>query len=173
MISRLKRIFHKPSMSKDMKIIPYAELQKLMKCFNGDNEFPLVLYFGDLVVERISRDDLNQSTLGEMVTEDLKDIPTCYISHSSYNPKIYYYLLSALEKMKGYPKVVILPVNLRCFSPQWDLNPQWQFEDEIRLYKGLLKASRKRNRRVVRNRNASIQMEKVSFNSCYLPRDIT
>lgn len=119
--------------------MPYAELQKIKNCFDGDNEFPLVLYFGDSVVERISRDDINQSTLGELVTEYIKDIPACCISHSAYNPKIYYYLLSSLEKMKGYPKIVILPINLRCFSPQWDLNPKWQFENEIRIIKAYLK----------------------------------
>jgi len=122
-----------------MKILPFTELQKIKNCFNDDNEFPQVLYFGDSVVERISRDDLNRSTLGELVSEYLKGIPTCCISHSAYNPKIYYYLLSSIEKMKRYPKIIILPINLRCFSPQWDLNPKWQFGNEIGIIKAFLK----------------------------------
>ncbi|MGI9032835.1 MAG: hypothetical protein ACR2HY_03955 [Acidimicrobiales bacterium] len=33
--------------------------------------------------------------------------------------------------LPNQPKLVILAVNIRCFSAQWDLNPDWQHHDVI------------------------------------------
>jgi hypothetical protein len=54
------------------------------------------------------------------------------ITHSAYHMKIYYSMLATLQKMDRRPGLVVLPVNLRSFSPQWDFEPSWQFEEEIR-----------------------------------------
>ena len=35
--------------------------------------------------------------------------------------------------IKGVSHDVVVPVNLRCFSPQWDLHPAWQFEQELEI----------------------------------------
>jgi hypothetical protein len=36
-----------------------------------------------------------------------------------------------LEGTKQRPRLIILHINARSFSPQWHLDPQWQFEEEI------------------------------------------
>lgn len=93
---------------------------------------PSVLYFGDSVVERVSRDDVDKRTLGEMVTERRGRERWLAVAHSAYHPGIYLALLRALQRMRHRPSLLIVPINLRCFSPQWDLRPAYQFADELR-----------------------------------------
>lgn len=91
-----------------------------------------ILYLGDSVVERVSWHDNDKRTLDRMVAETLdgKYSLLC-IAQAAYHFRVYYHLLEVLRCMRNKPELVILPVNMRCFSPQWDLNPSWQFEEEI------------------------------------------
>jgi hypothetical protein len=42
-----------------------------------------------------------------------------------------YYPMCRYMKKNGYrPKVIIVPINMRSFSPEWDRNPNYQFEEE-------------------------------------------
>jgi hypothetical protein len=43
-----------------------------------------------------------------------------------------------LELTAHRPRLVILPINMRCFSPQWDLEPQWQFKWELGIINAFL-----------------------------------
>jgi hypothetical protein len=93
---------------------------------------PDVLYLGDSVVERVSRDDADPTTLGGMVAAAVAPrLRTLVITHSAYNPDVYLPLVESLNLAKVRPRALLLPVNLRCFSPQWMCHPLWQFEDEI------------------------------------------
>jgi hypothetical protein len=67
-----------------------------------------------------------------MVSDELAaELRTATISHSAYHLGVFSSLLSVLEQTRHRPKVVMFPINLRSFSPQWHLNPQWQFNEEI------------------------------------------
>jgi hypothetical protein len=116
---------------------PYPELKKLLSGYNSRRKAPEILYLGDSVLERISWNDKDKRTLPVMVADRLRSRKfMMYISHSAYHLKVYYYLLRVLEFTRQKPKLVILPINIRSFSPQWDLNPNWQFNDEIEALKG-------------------------------------
>jgi hypothetical protein len=111
---------------------PYPELVKLVELFNSGNPVPDVLYLGDSVVERISHNDFDKRNLGEIVAANLEGaLQVAYVSRGAYHMGVFYGLICALEKMRGRPGIVILPVNMRSFSPQWDLSPSYQFEHEI------------------------------------------
>lgn len=119
-----------------LKKEPYYELQKLILLYDSVPDAPEILVLGDSVLERISQFDDNQNNLGESLREELRKIGTVeYITHSAYNPEIYYHMLSALQNMRNKPKIIIIPINMRCFSPQWYCNPKWIFENEIELLK--------------------------------------
>lgn len=116
---------------------PYPVLAKLAA--NYDSRWSKgadILYLGDSVVERISWDDTDKRTLDEMVADSLSSEKSLIcIAHAAYHFRIYYYLLNILRSTRNKPELVILPINIRCFSPQWDLNPSWQFEEEIQYLK--------------------------------------
>ncbi len=111
---------------------PISEFYELINYFDKSKQPPAVLFFGDSVAERTSRDDQDIRTLSEFVKANLEDkFEVASISYSAFNIKIFYYFIKALEKMKNRPQTVILPINMRSFSPQWDLEPSWQFSHEI------------------------------------------
>jgi hypothetical protein len=88
--------------------------------------------FGDSVMERISKYDQDQRDLGAMLRDRFNKNPaTATLAHRAYNMQMFLLLLQALQRMQGRPRMVIVPVNLRSFSPQWFHNPQWQFPREI------------------------------------------
>ncbi len=114
--------------------VPYPELKKLLSGYNSRGKAPDILYFGDSVVERISWSDKDKRTLDKMVADRLESRKNLLsISHSAYHVKVYFYLLQVLNCTRQKPQVVIIPVNIRSFSPQWDYNPNWQFEEEIKV----------------------------------------
>jgi hypothetical protein len=113
---------------------PYGPLERIVAACqqieNGEGE--RILYFGDSVVERVSRDDVDKTPLGQIVANRLRpSYTTCVISHSGYRPGIYLALSRVLDSAKKKPSLVILPINIRSFSPQWDWNPDFDFEREI------------------------------------------
>lgn len=119
---------------------PFPALVDIIRACARDADGDGVLLFGDSVMERTSRGDTDQRTLGTMIAEALQERPVATISYSAFNPQIFAALARVAVRLPRPPSVVILPVNLRCFSPQWDLNPAWQFEAELALIERYLSA---------------------------------
>ena len=115
---------------------PYPRLTELHNSFGVGDEAPEVLCFGDSAMERVAKDDRDVRPLGQMVVDALQPRYTCLaLYESSYSSDMFYYFLTALERMKHKPKIVILPINMRSFSPQWHWQPAWQFQKQIRVIK--------------------------------------
>jgi hypothetical protein len=128
--------------------IPFQPLLKFDEFFNSETEHPEILYLGDSVVERIAKEDSDQRTLGQMVVAEMfPKYKVGVISFSAYHSVVYYALLKGLEVTKRRPKVVILPINIRSFSPQWDLRPRWQYKEELISFE----AYRKSGAQIIRN----------------------
>jgi lysophospholipase L1-like esterase len=90
------------------------------------------LYLGDSVVERVSRDDQDTRTLARMVEDDLRgDVIVRSLTHSALHAHVYAALARAIATMDARPRLFVVPVNLRSFSPQWALSPDWQFAEEL------------------------------------------
>lgn len=110
----------------------FPELQKLVSAFDRPSAQPLGLYFGDSVSLRISSFDQDKRPLPEILGEELKACTHLIaVPHSAYHAKVYRGLLTALRKMSAKPEFVVIPINPRSFSPQWDLEPSWQFDEEL------------------------------------------
>jgi hypothetical protein len=128
----------------------YQPLLNLIASYNDDDKKPPeILIFGDSVMERVADDDADRRPLHQMIKDFLQPQYDCVsVSYSAYNPKIYYYFVKALEKLKNYPRIIILPVNIRSFSPQWDLRPHWQHELEISILKRFIENPRRNPHRI-------------------------
>lgn len=88
---------------------------------------PQVLFAGDSVLERISRDE-EGATLAELVADALRPAATECVSRTGYHAGVYLSLMEEVIVRESRPRLVILPVNLRSFSPQWHGNPMWSFD---------------------------------------------
>jgi len=80
-------------------------------------------------MKRVAQEDTDKRNLGRIILDKLGT--GSVLSNSAYNPLVYYNHLLALFSTNHMPKMIVFPINLRCFSPQWDMNPKWQFDDEI------------------------------------------
>ncbi len=116
--------------------MPYSDLVQLETYFNGGAPSPEILYLGDSVLERISRDDTDHALLGDILKEELSGLGrTECLSRAGCYLTVYRHLLEAVLRMKHRPRSVIFPVNLRSFSPAWHLNPLWRHDREIEALK--------------------------------------
>lgn len=67
-----------------------------------------------------------------MVTDRLAHRYRCsVISYSALRPDGFLALSKILAITPSRPQILVLPINIRCFSPQWDWNPAFDFSREI------------------------------------------
>lgn len=52
------------------------------------------------------------------------------VAHPAYNLDLYRYYAGYVTRSYQRPKAVVIPINMRSFSPEWDLRPIYQFEPE-------------------------------------------
>jgi hypothetical protein len=123
---------------------PFRDISRYIESKNN----PPVVIFGDSVSVRTAREDTDKRTLQEMVGQELsiRKISAYYFSGKGFHLRLYMHLLSAMREKDKKPALVVIPVNIRSFSPQWMYHPRWQFEKELRIfckrfklpYKGLI-----------------------------------
>lgn len=108
----------------------FHEVQLLDQLLTDNTE---ILYFGDSVIGRFSPQDKNKSSIGEFLSEELPNHTVGVIWHRAYQMDLYYEYCRYLAKGNHQPEIVIIPINLRSFSPEWDRRPQYQFNLEKRV----------------------------------------
>jgi hypothetical protein len=129
---KIKNLTHYFYRNRKHKPYPYEPLERMVEAFQQPGGDERVLYFGDSVVERVSREDVDTTPLGQAVADRLRpNHTTCVVSHTGYRPGIYLALSRVLASLPKKPWLVILPINVRCFSPQWDWNPRFELDREI------------------------------------------
>lgn len=87
-----------------------------------------VLLLGDSVTIRTSNKDNTKLGIDKLLEQRLEKhgIKLNSIAYSAYNTGIYYLISEALKYARYRPEVLIMPINLRSFSIQWDFNPTFQ-----------------------------------------------
>jgi len=89
-----------------------------------------IVYFGDSTVVEFVSGDTDERGLAQMVTDALPSKRVATLAHYAYPPEVFAAYATVLTDAPQPPKTVILPINLRCFSPSWYRRPDWQFEKE-------------------------------------------
>jgi hypothetical protein len=141
LIKKGRRFISTPSKNSELQrdSDPRRSFLAMREMFDSDAGCPEILFYGDSVVERISRYDRDRRTLDQMVASLLEPQARLgCVSNSAYHMGVFYQLTRVLEVTKRKPRVLILPINMRSFSPQWDLNPLFQCEDHIETIKNEL-----------------------------------
>jgi hypothetical protein len=101
-----------------------------------DGDAPDVLLLGDSVSVRVAHEDSDSTDLAGMVARELlPPMRTCSIAASGYHAGVFREIVRLLEVMPHRPRVIVLPINLRSFFPQWALNPLWSYDGTIRAIK--------------------------------------
>ncbi len=69
-------------------------------------------------------------TTAELLQAGLPNRTVGEVSHAAYQLDLYAYFAEYIARHPHRPETVIIPINLRSFSPEWDLRPGYQFEKE-------------------------------------------
>jgi len=113
-------------------------LPQLVALEKAQKEKTDIIYFGDSSDTNYDNKDLDKRSISQMLQEILPDYSMTSISHPAYAADIFLDFCKNMIKQKYYPKVVIIPINMRSFSLSWDKNPGWQFEQEKTILKNKL-----------------------------------
>lgn len=88
-----------------------------------------ILYLGDSTLWH----PVGTQTTASMLQELLPARQVSELSHAAYGMDIYQSYISYMLRQKVRPALVIIPINMRSFSPEWDQRPGYQFTREKRI----------------------------------------
>ncbi|MEZ4734176.1 MAG: D-alanyl-lipoteichoic acid biosynthesis protein DltD [Caldilineaceae bacterium] len=88
-----------------------------------------ILYLGDSTLWH----PVGTQTTAEMLQELLPTYSIGELSHAAYGMDVFRSYIDYMLRQEQRPAVVIIPINLRSFSPEWDLRPGYQFTREKRV----------------------------------------
>ncbi len=86
-----------------------------------------ILFFGSSVAYKAGKADTDRRDLAHMLSDRLGGERVIGCTHDAYHPGIFLKYARMIRGLPHAPKRVIVPVNLRAFSPSWHLHPSWQF----------------------------------------------
>ncbi|MBF0483130.1 MAG: hypothetical protein HQL25_00340 [Candidatus Omnitrophica bacterium] len=89
-----------------------------------------IIYFGDSTTESFTAEDANKASIGALLQMLIPQAQIAKITHPSYQMDVYAAYGRYILRKGYHPKFVIIPINLRSFSPVWDINPSYQFDKE-------------------------------------------
>lgn len=99
-----------------------------------------IIYFGDSTIVAEGRDDSDHRSIAMMLQDMAPQWSLGCISHPAYHIGIFMEFCKYIARQKYRPPVMIIPINMHSFSPDWDRQPHFQFEvQRIVLRGGLLK----------------------------------
>jgi predicted esterase len=84
------------------------------------------IYLGDSILIH----PLGEPTLPEILRSLIPNHTIGSVAHPAYHLDLYERYINYLVKHNSQVKRVIIPINMRSFSPEWDLRPTYQFERE-------------------------------------------
>jgi hypothetical protein len=88
-----------------------------------------IIYFGDSSTTWADKLDPSNKSMQYLLQYSLPAAKVGRIAYPSYQMDIYYAYAANMARQGYHPKFVIIPINLRSFSPEWDRQPLWQFAD--------------------------------------------
>jgi hypothetical protein len=92
-----------------------------------------IINFGDSVLRDVHPDDVDKRYIPDMLQSLLLDYRLASVDHFAYHPDIYADFCEYIARQKSRPQLVIVPVNMRSFSPTWDLRPRYHFIKEKQI----------------------------------------
>jgi len=88
-----------------------------------------VLYLGDSTLLL----PLGEVTTGEILQELLPERQVGQVAHPAYGLGVFHDYAAHMDRHGTSPQTLVLPINLRSFSPAWDKRPAYQFTKERRI----------------------------------------
>jgi hypothetical protein len=171
LIGRLLGRMHPPPTA--TKQVPFSELERIIAWRARPEQVPDILVFGDSVMERVAREDSDRRSLGKMIADGVSPELRCEVfSFSAFHSEVFASLLNAIACLEVRPRCIVLPVNLRSFSPQWSFNPEFRFAEEIHLADSFVAGTLENEPRVYRSQDGKHPPARPEEWRCYHDRPV-
>ena len=116
-----------------LTIVPRLQRRKdvraLEKCLAQD---PDVLLFCDSTNAWIDAGDEDRRSIAALLDEKLPDAKVGVVERGAYHLQVYEAFVDLLIARGVKPRAVVIPINMRSFSPEWDQRPEYQFDQSQR-----------------------------------------
>ncbi len=89
-----------------------------------------IIYMGDSTINWAAVHDINRNDMPILLNLLLPRAIIGKVTHASYNMDVYAAYVDYIVRKNYHPRFVIIPINLRSFSAEWDRQPSWQFAKE-------------------------------------------
>ena len=76
---------------------------------------------------------VGEVTTGEILQELLPERQVGQVAHPAYGLDLFYDYAAYMHQHGEAPQSLVVPINLRSFSPAWDKRPAYQFEKERKV----------------------------------------
>ena len=117
----------------------FVELMRLSTPVFGEKQglktknYNDVLLFGSSVEEYADSKDKDKRSISKMINSLSNKYHVESISGVAYHMDLFLELSKYIVKNLSHPKLIIVPINMRTFSPEWDKRPEYQFEKEKKI----------------------------------------
>ncbi len=102
------------------------DVRRLDNCWSQN---PDVIYLSDSTNAWIDGHDEDRRPISAMLDELLADASVASVERGAYHAQVYEAFVDLIISRNLQPRAVIVPINLRSFSPEWDPRPEYQFEN--------------------------------------------
>ncbi len=91
---------------------------------------PSVLFYGDSVIKDSPADEQNHASIASFLASDLIETPVTDLSYGGRDATFFAGMTEHIVRSGFKPTALIVPINLRSFSPEWNQRPILQFDRE-------------------------------------------
>jgi hypothetical protein len=88
---------------------------------------PQILYLGDSSLFTAAESDTDKRSIPKLLQEQLPDFTIGSLHEAAFNMDMFMRILRYIQQDDYRPRLLILPINLRTYSPLWQYRPEWQF----------------------------------------------
>jgi hypothetical protein len=92
-----------------------------------------VVFIGDSVIQTVATGDPDVRMLTTMLEDELDGIGVRRVSAAATGAELHASWLRYLENISVPPRTVVIEINPRSFSPHWERNPGWVFNDQAAM----------------------------------------
>ncbi len=95
-----------------------------------------IIYLGDSTTYFVDAHDTDKRKIGQMIRCLAPGYSLAQIAHPAYQADIYLEFCRYIARQPYHPAMIIIPINMRSFSPVWDKQGDSQFEIEKIVLRG-------------------------------------
>ncbi len=127
----LSLIWLMPSMERD-----FTRLVQLKKYIAEGRD---VIFFGDSTNDFSPAGEADRRSISTMVSDNIAPLRLGTVAHPAYHADLFKEFCRFMSRQEQVPSVVIIPINMRSFAPNWHNKPSFQFGMErVILRRGFL-----------------------------------